>query len=236
MLMLQLPQACGCQEAALLLVGGAAFFLEPALRLLLRTTVDGPLYESVRVEPMLSCIVAGFLLCNQLGQRQKFSALPHSVMRPALCFFFVTTGSSMQLSVLRHTWPMTLGLCGSRTAALWCGSFFGSVCGGASRESRTLGWLAYVTQAGVSLGLTDEIVAKFPGWGHRLQVAHRHPHTHPTQDSRLTDSPADSVTRVRRRLSCRPSCSTNCWGHPRSSTLCAQREKTGAQTGWRRTR
>lgn len=102
MLMLQLPQACGCQEAALLLVGGAAFFLEPALRLLLRTTVDGPLYESVRVEPMLSCIVAGFLLCNQLGQRQKFSALLHSVMRPALCFFFVTTGSSMQLSVLRQ--------------------------------------------------------------------------------------------------------------------------------------
>jgi len=160
----------GCQEAALLLLGGVAFAMEPTLRLMLRSTIDGSLYESVRVEPMLSCIVAGFLLCNQLGQRTHFSALLHAVMKPALCFFFVTTGSSMQLAVLRHSWPMTLGLCLARTAALWCGSFFGSVCAGASREARQLGWLAYMTQAGVSLGLTDEIVAKFPGWGHRLQA------------------------------------------------------------------
>ena len=69
---------------------------------------------------MLSCIVAGFLLCNLLGQRVPFSALLHTVMTPALCFFFVTTGSSMQIAVIRHSLPMTLTLCGARTAALWC--------------------------------------------------------------------------------------------------------------------
>ena len=29
----------------------------------------------------------------------------------------------------------------------------------------------HVLQAGVSLGLTDKIVAKFPLWGHKLQAA-----------------------------------------------------------------
>jgi len=169
-LLLKLPRGYGLQEAALLLLGGLTFSMEGLLRLLLRSSVEADLSASVRLEPMLSCIVAGFLLCNVLGQRAPFSALLHTVMTPALCFFFVTTGSSMQIAVIRHSLPMTLCLCGARTAALWCGSFFGSICGGASRESRTLGWLAYMTQAGVSLGLTDEIVAKFPGWGHKLQA------------------------------------------------------------------
>jgi len=169
-LLLKLPRGYGLQETALLLLGGLTFSMEGLLRVLLRSSVEANLSESVRLEPMLSCIVAGFLLCNVLGQRVPFSALLHTVMTPALCFFFVTTGSSMQIAVIRHSLPMTLTLCVARTAALWCGSFFGSLCGGASRESRTLGWLAYMTQAGVSLGLTDEIVAKFPVWGHKLQA------------------------------------------------------------------
>ena len=40
--------------------------------------------NQVRLEPMLSCIVAGFLLCNVLGQRGPFSALLHTVTTPAL--------------------------------------------------------------------------------------------------------------------------------------------------------
>ena len=49
---------------------------------MLRSAVEADLSASVRLEPMLSCIVAGFLLCNVLGQRASFSALLHTVHTP----------------------------------------------------------------------------------------------------------------------------------------------------------
>lgn len=52
------------------------------------------------------------------------------------------------------------------------------VCGGGNGRSgsgdvdmRCCGWAAYVTQAGITLGLSDEIAASFPTWGPGLQAS-----------------------------------------------------------------
>ena len=50
-LLLKLPRGYGLQEAALLLLGGLTFSMEAILRLLLRSSVEAHLSESVRVEP-----------------------------------------------------------------------------------------------------------------------------------------------------------------------------------------
>jgi hypothetical protein len=49
-----------------------------------------PLDDLVKLEPMLSCIAAGFTLCNYGGRRHAFGALLTRCMPPTLIFFFVT--------------------------------------------------------------------------------------------------------------------------------------------------
>ena len=40
----------------------------------------------------------------------------------------------------------------------------------ADAPAAAAGWCAYVTQAGVSLGLADEVASRFPGWGTSLRT------------------------------------------------------------------
>ena len=53
--------------------------MEAVLRVLLKSSVDSALYATVRLEPMLSCIVAGFLLCNLLGRCTEYQRGLHPV-------------------------------------------------------------------------------------------------------------------------------------------------------------
>ena len=53
----------------------------------------------------------------------------------------------------------------ARAATLLAGSWVGAGLGGESRGLRALyGW-TFLTQAGVSIGLTLEVVRRFPEWG-----------------------------------------------------------------------
>jgi len=76
----------------------------------------------------------------------------------------------MRVGVLRHTWPVALALFGARLFSLWAGNYLGCRIAGSGAEHVRYGWLAYVTQAGITLGLTDEIAEMFPTWGPSLQA------------------------------------------------------------------
>jgi len=76
----------------------------------------------------------------------------------------------MRIGVLRHTWPVALALFCARLFSLWAGNYVGCAIAGAGPEHIKYGWLAYVTQAGITLGLTDEIAEMFPTWGPSLQA------------------------------------------------------------------
>lgn len=164
------------QPMLLLLLGGYAFAAEPLLQhaaALADDALSGGTFldeNCLRLEPMLACMVAGFSVCNLLGYRRAFGALLESVMPPLLAFFFFSTGSDMRVGALRHTWPVALCLFGSRLLALWLGTCAGSRVAGLPPAQRHYSWMAYVTQAGVTLGLADEIAAKFPSWGPGLQA------------------------------------------------------------------
>lgn len=82
--------------------------------------------DCLRLEPMLACMLAGFWLCNGLGRRAQMSSLLHSCLPPLLAFFFFTTGISMRVQLLRHTWLPALTLFSARIAALWLGTYSGT--------------------------------------------------------------------------------------------------------------
>ena len=154
---------------ALLLVGGFAFVADDGVRALFRGSPLG-----VRLEPLLSCIGAGFVITNGFASRRRaFHAQLYELMPSVLCFFFVTVGCATDFGALAETWPIACALFGARLASIRIGYAAGcSLAPDAPAAARLPhGWLGYITQAGVSLGLAEELGALFPGWGDRLRSA-----------------------------------------------------------------
>ena len=71
---------------------------------------------------------------------------------------------------------MALVLFFARLLSLYIGGQIGCSWAGATRIHRDYGWASYVTQAGVSLGLADEISRLFPSWGPALHGTLAPPH------------------------------------------------------------
>lgn len=93
------PSPSPLRLLALLGVGCFAFMAESLLHL---ATRGSAVEDFMQLEPMLSAIAAGFAVCNLCGQRRPFSLLLERAMPGVLCFFFTTTGMSMDLGALRR--------------------------------------------------------------------------------------------------------------------------------------
>lgn len=75
--------------------------------------------------------------------------------------FFTLTGCTLQLSALLPNLP-TAGLIFSlRLGGMALGSYWGGVLGGADAQHSQRYWMVFVTQAGVTLGLAQQIGVQF---------------------------------------------------------------------------
>jgi Trk K+ transport system NAD-binding subunit/Kef-type K+ transport system membrane component KefB len=119
----------------------------------------------VLVEPLLVCMLASFIVTNHTAYRREFVTLLERIGPAIYVMFFTLTGASLQLDVMLLMWPAALVLVGVRLTALFIGSFAGGVVAGEPMRSNRLSWMAYVTQAGVGLGLAKEVAVEFTGWG-----------------------------------------------------------------------
>ena len=52
-----------------------------------------------------------------------------------------------------------------RLVGIFLGSFFGGMASGECGLHQRVSWMAYVTQAGVGLGLAQQVAVEFPAWG-----------------------------------------------------------------------
>ena len=121
--------------------------------------------EEVAIEPLLVCMVASFFVVNFTAHRTELTLLLEAVAPAVYVAFFTLTGASLALGVLAHTWPIAVALALLRLAAIFAGSFFGGVAAGEPARLNRIGWMVYVTQAGVGLGLAREVADEFPDWG-----------------------------------------------------------------------
>ncbi len=60
---------------------------------------------------------------------------------------------------------MAIILGGARIILICLGAYLGGRFGGDSRQFNRLYGLSFLSQAGVSLGLANEVVRRFPDWG-----------------------------------------------------------------------
>ncbi len=119
----------------------------------------------VLLEPLLICMIGGFLLSNYSQYRHEFMTILHRTGPPIYTAFFTLTGASLMLDVLAETWMIALILFSVRLSGIFLGSFGGGILAGDPMRHTRIGWMAYITQAGIGLGLAKEVAVAFPGWG-----------------------------------------------------------------------
>ncbi len=120
------------------------------------------------LEPLLICMVASFAVTNHTTSRRGLTRLLHHLCPPVYVAFFTLTGASLQLDVLPATWHIAVALGLVRLAGMWVGNHVGGRLAGTPPLHNRVGALAYLTQAGVALGLAKNLASAFPGWGASL--------------------------------------------------------------------
>ena len=119
----------------------------------------------IYIEPMIICIIGSFIITNYSKHRIEFLKILHDSRTAVYVIFFTLIGASISLGVLSTVWAIALALFVIRLAALVIAGFVGGSLGGDPARFNRIAWMPYVTQAGVSLGLTAAVAGEFAGWG-----------------------------------------------------------------------
>ncbi|MCG8635125.1 MAG: cation:proton antiporter [Desulfobacterales bacterium] len=156
-----LPVRSLLKTALILATGYLVFVLSAAVR----EFSHDRFFAEILFEPLLICMVAGFFMSNRSRFRTEFLKILHDIGPVVYITFFTLTGASLALDVLAETWPVAIVLFLARITAVFFGSFTGGTLAGNPARANSVSWMAYITQAGVGLGLAKEVVVEFPDFG-----------------------------------------------------------------------
>lgn len=116
-------------------------------------------------EPLLAGLLAAFLLVNKTPLRDEFVRLLEALSPAVYIAFFTLAGASLALDVLLAAWPVALALFAVRLVGVFLGSFAGGLVAGDPLRLNAISWMAFITQAGVALGLAKKVADAFPAFG-----------------------------------------------------------------------
>ena len=126
-------------------------------------------------EPLLAGLAAGLVVENLVPPRGDHlrEALKHGAL-PVFVVFFTAAGASLPLSVLAVTGGIALGLSLVRMGLILVGTRLATYSarrhrGDIPAEMSNRLWMGFVSQAGVTLGLTLIVSREFQGWGDLVQ-------------------------------------------------------------------
>ena len=146
---------------AILLIGFLVFVISAEIREYSHENLPFDLL----FEPLLICMVASFWLTNRSAHRDELRHLLHRVEMPIFVIFFTLIGESLDIGVVMTILPVTVLIFLARLVALFIGGYVGGTAAGDPPQFNRLTWMAYITQAGVGLGLAKEVAIAFPQLG-----------------------------------------------------------------------
>jgi Kef-type K+ transport system membrane component KefB len=125
---------------------------------------------AMHLELLLVALTAGFTL-NALNPKEgdAFVHALEAASLPLYALFFSLAGAGVHLKELALVWQWALLLVVVRAVALWLGTWIGARIGRAPAEVGRHAWPAFISQAGVALGMATLLAREFPGWGAELQ-------------------------------------------------------------------
>ncbi len=116
-------------------------------------------------EPLLTFLVAGFIVQNLSGEGEKFLHGIEGLGSIVYVVFFACAGAHLDIPVLRQLWPIALVLCGGRAIATIFAHRLGARLAGDAPVVRKWGWSGLISQAGVALGMGVIIEHRVPSVG-----------------------------------------------------------------------
>ena len=103
------------------------------------------------------CILASFYVTNYSKSRPEFLKILEDVSIPVYVSFFTLTGAILSVNVIGEVIGVALILFFIRIVTMIIGSYTGGFLAKDPMKFNHLGWMPYITQAGVALGLATVI-------------------------------------------------------------------------------
>ena len=120
---------------------------------------------ALELEPLLICMSAGFTVQNFSRSGRDFMEGLDRFSLPIYILFFALAGASLDLQALGETWPLAVGLALVRAGGIFGATWLAArLCRDPRRYGRVAG-MAYLTQAGVAIGLAQLAQRQFPEIG-----------------------------------------------------------------------
>lgn len=126
--------------------------------------------KELHLEPLLICIMGSFMVTNYSKYRQEFIRILEELGPPVYICFFTLTGATISVDVLVSVLGVAFLLFAIRLITMILGSVVGGSLAGDPPLFRRIGWMPFVTQAGVGLGLATVVANAFPAWGNEFQT------------------------------------------------------------------
>ncbi|MBC6426269.1 MAG: cation:proton antiporter [Ekhidna sp.] len=124
--------------------------------------------HKIFLEPLLVCILASFHVTNYSTSRPEFLKILKDTGTPVYVAFFTLTGASFALHVVPEVIGVALLLFSIRIFTMIIGGYTGGFLAKDPAKFNHLGWMPYITQAGVALGLATVVANTFPSWGQQF--------------------------------------------------------------------
>jgi Kef-type K+ transport system membrane component KefB len=116
-------------------------------------------------EPLLTFLVAGFVVQNLSRQGEKFLHSIEGLGSMVYVIFFAGAGAHLDVPLLRRLWPIALFLCAARAAVTIFAQRVGSKLANDVPAVRRWGWSGLISQAGVALGIGAVVERAVPSIG-----------------------------------------------------------------------
>lgn len=116
----------------------------------------------LQLEPLLTFLVAGFVVQNLSKQGDKFLHALEETGGVVFVVFFASAGAHLNVPLLKEYWPIALVLTGSRAFVTIATAKLSSRLAKDEPMVAKWGWSGLLSQAGVSLGIAQVIARQFP--------------------------------------------------------------------------
>jgi Trk K+ transport system NAD-binding subunit/Kef-type K+ transport system membrane component KefB len=128
----------------------------------------GPFPVGIFSEPLLICMIAGFYLANFTRYKTEFHKAIEDLAPGVFIVFFTLVGAELKLDVINRAWIVILVLSFARLVGMALGGLFGGMNSRQPAKHNLLMGFALLTQAGVSVGLANEVGVEFQPWGNEM--------------------------------------------------------------------
>jgi hypothetical protein len=124
----------------------------------------------IALEPLLICIVAGFVCANFSAFHHRFEEMLEQASPYILIPFFTFVGSSLNLVIFRQSLGFAIILAVIRAGCIFIATAATGWWSGQPCFLNLSLWMTLLSQAGFSLGLAAQLATEFPGWGSELRA------------------------------------------------------------------